>query len=103
MFIDFASLNYKYFAVHYYRKMFMAKNYTHRYSDFLYEGKKCTCESEFLDIIKDRHNKWRDRITSKKYPTFTVDAFVYLRDNTVGWQKFIPDEFRDSYLDVDDY
>lgn len=23
-------------------------------------------------------------------PTFTIDAFVYLQDNTVGWLRFIP-------------
>ncbi|KZS02708.1 Uncharacterized protein APZ42_000142, partial [Daphnia magna] len=67
------------FTVHFYRKMNMAKKYTHLYSDFSYQGQKCLCERDFLDAMKNGNR-----------PTFTIDAFVYLQDNTVGWLRFIP-------------
>ncbi len=79
------------FTVHFYRKMNMAKKYTQRYSHFSYQGQKCICERDFLDAMKNGNR-----------PTFTIDAFVYLQDNTVGWLRFIPQEMRHSYY-VDDY
>ncbi|XP_046451580.1 uncharacterized protein LOC124199707 [Daphnia pulex] len=77
--------------VHFYRKMNMAKKYTHRYSDFTHQGKKLICEQDFLDAMKNGNR-----------PTFTIDAYVYLQDNTVGWLRFIPQEMKHTYY-VDDY
>ena len=81
----------------------MPQKYTHRYSDLLFEGEKCVSDSDFFNAFKKHREDRFDYKTFKKYPTFKVESFVYLRDNTVGWQRFIPDEMREKYMHEDDY
>ena len=80
----------------------MSQKYTHHHSVILCENKECTSDEDFVDFCKEHRRKRFNRQTTKSLPTFQVEAFVSLNDNSLGFGRFVQEEARKKYYDSDD-